>query len=1023
MQNKGAIRLVAIALALVSIYQLSFTWIVSNVKDDASEYAKGNSLKETAYLDSISGKGVYDFLWIRDYTFRECQDREINLGLDLKGGMNVILEVSVIDLIQSLSNYSKDVTYTKVLNLAIERQRNSQDDFLTLFGQAFKEVAPEGSSLASIFNTIDLRDRINFNSTNDEVLSILREETKSAIDNSFNILRTRIDRFGVSQPNIQQLGVAGRILVELPGIKDPERVRKLLQGTANLEFWETYDNTEVFEYLKLANEKIKGISTSDNKVEIDETEIKKDSNIVEDLIVNEQIKKDSTEEIALLDELNKDSTVIANKKYDDAYAAFAKENPLFAVLRPSTDREGNLLRGATVGTSHVKDTAKVNELLKLNQVKEILPRNLKLLWEVKAVDYKAAGEYFQLVAIKITNRDGQPALGGDVVTNARAEFGQNQATAEVSMSMNAEGSQIWARLTKDNVGKQIAIVLDNYVYSAPNVSGEIKGGRSQITGHFSVLEAKDLANILKSGKLPAPAKIIEEEIVGPSLGLEAINSGLISFILAFIIVLVYMIFYYNKAGYVANIALITNVFFIFGVLASIGAVLTLPGLAGIVLTIGMSVDANVLIYDRIREELGLGKGLKLAISDGYKNAYSAILDANVTTLLTAIVLFVFGHGPIKGFATTLIIGILTSLFSAIFITRLIFTWMLDRKKSISFATRFTENAFKNVNIQFIGKRKIFYVISGVLIAISIFSLFTRGLNQGIDFKGGRTYVVKFQNDVKTDEIAKILKVEFGDAPEVKTYGDLNQVKISTKYLVDSNDDNADSIVEAKLFIGLKPVIGDKVDFDTFIQDYRQSSRKVGPTIADDIRIAAIYSILFSLLIMFLYIFIRFNKWQFGLGAIAALAHDVLIVLGVFSLFSGIVPFSLEIDQAFIAAILTVIGYSLNDTVVVFDRIREYIREKKRGERTELYNAALNSTLSRTFSTSFSTFIVLLAIFIFGGEVIRGFIFAMLIGVVVGTYSSLFIATPVVFDSIKVTEKKEVDEKKVYKGSKKKEKTV
>jgi len=1028
MRNKGAVRSFVIALALVSLYQLSFTWIVNSVKDDAKEYSKGDPIKETSYLDSISSKGVYDFLWIRDYTYRECQDRELNLGLDLKGGMNVILEVSVVDLIQSLSNYSKDATYTKALNLAIKNQEDSQDDFVTLFGQAFDKVAPKGATLASIFNTLDLRDRINFNSTNEDVLKILREETESAIDNSFNILRTRIDRFGVSQPNIQQLGTAGRILVELPGIKDPVRVRKLLQGSANLEFWETYDNTEVFEYLRQVNDKLKEIAvikkdtTTTIKEVADSTKLETNSTPVDDLLAKQDsTKKDTTKEVSLIEEMKGDSSAIANKSQSDALAAFTKENPLFGILRPSTNREGNLLKGAIVGTAHVKDTAKVNAYLNMKQVKQILPRNLKLLWEVKAVDYKEAAEYFQLVAIKITQRDGQPALGGDVVTSARAEFGQSKATAEVSMGMNAEGAQIWARLTKENIGKQIAIVLDNYVYSAPNVNDEIKGGRSSISGNFTVLEAKDLANILKSGKLPAPARIIEEEIVGPSLGHEAIDSGLMSFVLAFIVILLYMVFYYKSAGYVADIALITNVFFIFGILASIGAVLTLPGLAGIVLTIGMSVDANVLIYERIREELALGKGVKLAISDGYKNAYSAILDSNITTLLTAIVLFIFGHGPIKGFATTLIIGIFTSLLSAILITRLVFVYLLDKKTTISFSTKFTANAFKNMGIKFIGKRKVFYVISGIIIAASIFSLVTRGLNQGIDFKGGRTYVVKFAEDVKTQEISNLLKVEFGDAPEVKTYGNLNQVKISTAFMVDNKESNVDSIVETKLFKGLNPILGDDVDFETFISDYRQSSRKVGPTIADDIRIAAVYSILFSLLIMFIYIFVRFNNWQFGLGAIAALAHDVIIVLGIFSMFYGILPFSLEIDQAFIAAILTVIGYSLNDTVVVFDRIREYMREHKRGDRRELYNSALNSTLSRTFSTSLSTFFVLLAIFIFGGEVIRGFVFAMLIGVVVGTYSSLFIATPVVYDTIKVTEKKEVEDNKVYKGGKKKDK--
>ncbi|MCF6240319.1 MAG: protein translocase subunit SecDF [Bacteroidales bacterium] len=1011
MQSKGAIKLLAIALALVSIYQLSFTWVTNSVRKDAAKYANGDVKKETAYLDSIAGEGVYNFLWIRNYTYRECQDREINLGLDLKGGMNVILEVSVVDLMKSLANYSKDPTFLKALNRAKELQQNSQDDFVTLFYKAFKEVAPKGARLASIFNTIDLKDRIDYNSTDEEVLQVIRQEVQDAIDNSFNIIRTRIDHFGVSQANVQKLDVAGRVLVELPGIKDPERVRKLLQGTADLQFWETYDNTEVFEYLRAANEKLRELLTSE-KTDVQDSLLTDSSALAN--VATQEVKDSS--ELSLLDEIEKDTTKTGETL--DAFSQFEKENPLFAVLRPNANQQGQLLKGAAVGTAHVKDTAKVNEYLNLQPIKEILPRNLKLLWEVKPIDYKTKGEYFQLIAIKVTNRDGLPALSGDVVTNARAEFGNNQATAEVTMTMNAEGAQKWARLTKENIGKQIAIVLDNYVYSYPVVNDEIKGGRSSITGNFSVAEAKDLANILKSGKMPAPVKIIEEQIVGPSLGHQAVNAGLISFVIAFIIILIFMWFYYSTAGLVADIALVANIFFIFGVLASLGAVLTLPGLAGIVLTIGMSVDANVLIYERIREEMRTGKGMKLAITDGYKNAYSAILDANVTTFLTAIVLFVFGHGPIKGFATTLMIGILTSLFTAIFITRLIFDRFLDKKKEIKFSTKLTENAFKNLNIDFIGKRKIFYVISGLIVLVGVASLATRGLNKGIDFVGGRTFVVKFKQDVNTVELAKDLTKPFeGNTPEVKTYGGNNQVKISTKYLVDVDDASADSIVEAHLYQGLKPLLGDEVTFKDFIHDYRQSSRKVGPTIADDIKVAAIYSIVFSLLIMFFYIFVRFKNWQFGLGAIAALAHDVTITLGMFSLLYGYLPFSLEIDQAFIAAILTVIGYSLNDTVVVFDRIREYIHEHKRGTRKELYNSALNSTISRTVMTSLSTFLVLLAIFIFGGEVIQGFIFALLIGVFVGTYSSLFIATPIVYDTLNVSEKIEI-KKKNYNAKKK-----
>jgi SecD/SecF fusion protein len=1026
MQNKGAIRLLAILLALVSIYQLSFTYIVNREKSKAAEEVKNNPTRTVEdYLDSLAGEEVYNFLWLRNFTFRECQERELNLGLDLKGGMNVILEVSVVDILRSLANNPEDSLFVATMKKAIEAQEYSQAEFVTLFGNAFDEIAPQGQ-LASLFISPELSE-ITYNSSNAEVLEVIRNQANGAIDNSFNILRSRIDHFGVSQPNIQTLDRAGRILVELPGIKDPERVRKLLQGTANLEFWETYDNAEAFEYLSAVNKKVKALKGV--------TEVKDTTEAIVEEDVAEPVQEDSTaSELALLtqgDSLTQDSAgslierlekdTTQTDALDNNMAQFEQENPLFAVLRPNVDRQGQLQRGtAAVGIAHLKDTAKVNSYLNMPQVKELLPRNLKLLWEVKPFD--DAGEYLYLVAIKITNRDGLPALGGDVVTNAREEFGNNRATAEVSMTMNAEGAQAWARITKENVGKQIAIVLDNFVYSFPTVNAEITGGRSSITGNFTIKEAQDLANILKSGKLPAPARIIEEEIVGPSLGQEAINSGLLSFVLAFVVILLYMIFYYKSAGFVADLALITNIFFIFGVLASLGAVLTLPGLAGIVLTIGMSVDANVLIYERIREELNLGKGLKLAITDGYKHAYSAILDANITTLLTGVVLFIFGHGPIKGFATTLIIGIITSLFAAIFITRLTFLAMLDRKKKIEFSTKLTANAFKNTAIKFIEKRKVFYAISGVLIAVGLFSLFTKGLNQGIDFVGGRTYVVKFEQPVSTVDIANTLKDAFeGNTPEVKTYGSDNQVKISTKYLVESNDASADSIVESKLYSGLKSEIGEDVTYAEFIKDYRQSSRKVGPTIADDIKVAAVWSIVFSLLIMFIYMFIRFKNWQFGLGAFAALLHDVLIVLGLFSILGGILPFSLELDQAFIAAILTVIGYSLNDTVVVFDRIREYITEKRRGDRKELYNSALNSTLSRTFSTSLSTFFVLLAIFIFGGEVIRGFVFALLIGVVVGTYSSLFIATPVVYDSIKGQDDVKEETTKQYLGGKKSKK--
>ncbi len=997
MQNKGAVKLLAIALALVSFYQLTFTYVTRKVEREAAAYAQGDPVREEAYLDSMMREVVYNFLGIRQYTYREAKEREINLGLDLRGGMNVTLEVSSYEIIRALSNYSTDPTFVEALNLAREYQRTSTEDFITLFGRAFETVDPN-AQLAAIFSTVELRDRISFNSTNQEVLNVIRREAENAIDNSFNILRSRIDRFGVAQPNIQKLETHGRILVELPGVKEPERVRSLLQGTANLEFWETFENQEIYPYLLQANERIKEIEEARRALarpgEPAETVDPDEPELLDELTRAEEL---SAREESLLDLLERDTTEIDPDMTPDQMMA---DFPLFSILNPSTGPDGQLMGGSVIGIAEYRDTARVNEYLNMPQVRQLFPRNIRFYWGVKPPRWDATESFHELHAIKVTSRDGRPPLDGDVITDARVEFGHTQATAEVTMAMNAEGARIWARLTRDNVGQSIAIVLDDYVYSAPRVNQEITGGRSQITGDFSIQEAQDLANVLRSGALPAPARIIQEAIVGPSLGQEAISAGLSSFLIAFFVVLIYMVIYYSrKAGLVADIALIINMFFIMGVLASLGATLTLPGIAGIVLTIGMSVDANVLIFERIREEIKSGKGLRLAVSDGYKNAYSAIIDANVTTLLTGIILYIFGTGPIQGFATTLVIGICTSLFSAIFITRLIFLWFLDRNKTITFATRLTQDAFKNVHIRFIEKRKIFYVVSGVIIAIGIASLFTRGLSQGIDFTGGRTYIVRFDENVNTTEIQSSLFNVFGEGTAVITFGGDDQIRVSTNFRIDEVDPEVDQEIEELLYQGLSPYLGEDVTFAQFMSDYRQRSEKVGPSIAQDIKVQAVYAIFFALLIMFLYMFIRFKNWQFGLGAVSAVGHDVLIVLGIFSIAHGILPFSLEIDQAFIAAILTVVGYSINDTVVVFDRIREYFKLYPKRERSEVYNLALNSTLSRTFSTSLSTFFVLLAIFLFGGEVIRGFIFALLIGVVVGTYSSLFIATPVVFDSI------------------------
>ena len=989
MQNKGAIRLFAILLGLICVYQLMFTYKANQVEKAAKVFSKGDKQKEQVYLDSMQSEVVYNLLGIRKYTFKEVKALELGLGLDLQGGMNVTLEVSVVDLVRSLSNFSKDSTFTAAIKLAKEKQKSSQEDFVTLFGKAFEQISPNGK-LASIFNTIELKDKIKYNSTNAEVLDVLKKETKVAIDNSFNIIRTRIDRFGVAQPNIQQLQTAGRILVELPGIDDPKRVRKLLQGTANLEFWETYDNSEVYPYLAQANQRIADVLSA------------KASGTVAAAATDTTAKAATTDTAnSLLKEMDKkaktETTATASKKEEAS-----KQYPLFSILTPSVTQQGQLYPGAAVGTAHLKDTAQVNSYLKMDQVKALFPRNLTFKWTAKAID--KGEKFYRLIAIKVTGRDGRAPLEGDVITDARQDYSDMGSTPEVSMTMNSTGAKVWARLTKDNVGKSIAIVLDGYVRSYPNVNGEITGGRSSITGMESVEEAKDLANILKSGKMPAPATIIAEDVVGPSLGQEAITSGMWSFLIAFLLVLGYMLFFYSrKAGMAANIALIVNVFFLIGVLASLGAVLTLPGIAGIVLTMGMAVDANVLIYERIEEEVLGGKSVKLAVYDGFNAAYSAIIDGQVTTLLTGIVLYIFGSGPIRGFATTLIIGILTSLFTSIFITRLIFERQLSKNKEITFTTGYSKNWLRHVNIPFIEKRKIFYTISCIMIVASIVSFVVRGFDKGIDFKGGRTYVVRCDKDIRVDDVKNALTPIFNSTPDVKTYGNANQVRITTGYMIEDASSDVDNKVEAMLYEGLKKgnFIGD-VSAETFSKVNLQSSQKVGPTISDKLTKDAIMAVLFSLILIFLYILVRFDSWQYGLGGVVSLAHDAIITMGAFSLLYGFLPFSLEIDQSFIAAVLTVIGYSINDTVIIYDRIREYRHLYPKRGLAETMDHAMNSTLRRTFSTSLTVLIVLVAIFIFGGTSIKGFIFALLIGIGVGTYSSVFNAAPIVYDTIRKT---------------------
>jgi len=993
MRNKGAIQLFTIVFILVCIYQLSFTLVTRKVEKQAREYAQGDPVKQRNYLDSLSSVPVYS-LGVIKYTYVDCKEREIQLGLDLKGGMNVILEVSVEDMLRALSNYSTDSTFNKAIRQAKERQRVSQADFITLFAEEFQKIDPNGS-LAAIFSTVELKDKINFRSSNDDVIKVLRSETQAAIDNAFNIISNRIDQFGVVNPKIQRLETQGRILVELPGITEPERVRKILQSTANLEFWLTYENSEILPSLIQANSRLR---------EILQAEKAASDSLKQKTTKPAQTVEEKKTELSLLEKLEKDTT--AADTGVSGLESWNQQNPLFAVLRPNIDRNNAPLPGSMVGLVHVKDTGKLNYYLSLKPIKAVLPRDVRFLYSSKPWQNDPSGTLYEVHAIKVSTRDGRAPLSGDVITSARREFGQNQSTAEVTMSMNPEGAKIWARMTSDNVGRCIAIVLDDKVQSSPRVNGPITGGHSQITGNFTIKEAADLANILKSGKLPAKAQIIQETVVGPSLGKEAIQAGIKSFIIAFLAVVLYMILFYTaQAGLYADFALIFNVFFIMGILASLGAVLTLPGIAGIVLTLGTAVDANVLIYERIKEELAAGKGPKLAVADGYKMAMSAIIDSNVTTLLSGVVLYVFGTGPIRGFATTLIIGILTSLFTAIFLVRLLYEWRLNRGMDVRFTNRFSKGFLKNVKVKWLEKRKIFYFVSGILITVGIISLLMRGLATGIDFTGGRSFIVRFNEPVNTLKVQEMLTPVLKGTPEVITIGQTNQIRVTTKYLIDQQGAEVDSLVNYTVYQGFKPMIGDTVSFETWNANYLMNTQKVGPTIARDITIQAIWAVLFVLVIIAVYIIIRFRNWPFGMGAIVSLLHDVLIVLGLYSLLYGIMPFSLEIDQAFIAAILTVIGYSINDTVVVYDRIREWRKLYPKREPIEVFNGAINSTLSRTFNTSMTTFLVILIIFLFGGVVIKGFVFALLIGIFVGTYSSVFVAAPVAFDFLRLEDKR------------------
>ena len=1012
MQSKGAIRFVAICLILACLWQLSFTLVTSictKKANAAADKAVAEMQKSAAfaeipdvdkayyldsirkiearrYTDSISTEKIYF-----GYTFKSVQNQEINLGLDLKGGMNVMLQVQLEDLVKALAGNNSSPEFQKAVALAKERSVNSKLDFISLFAEAWKEVGG-GQRLAQIFGTYEMRDRIKPESTDEQVISVIREESESAVANSFNVLRNRIDRFGVTQPSIQKLGNTGRILVELPGVKEPERVRKLLQGTASLEFWTTFASQEIAPYLEEANAMLaQTLDTEEEAAPVESAE--------SDDLVAQEIKAQGGEA-------------------DNAdVEAYKKANPLFAVLSPSQFRDN-----ACIGLAAAADTALINQYLRMPEVAALFPAEFRPMWSVKPTSYIKNSNIYELVAIKASSRDGKAPLDGGVVTNARVEY-DNRRGGEpgVSMTMNAEGANIWARLTKENIGRQVAIVLDGTVYSYPTVQTEITGGSSSITGNFTIEEATDLANVLNSGKLPAPATIVQEQVVGPSLGAASIHAGLVSFIIAFCLVLLYMVLFYKGAGLVADIALLTNVVLLFGTLSAFGAVLTLPGIAGLVLTMGMAVDANVIIYERIKEELKAGKGLGKAIHDGYANAYSAIIDGQVTTLLTGLVLFFFGSGPIKGFATTLIIGIITSVLTSIFITRLIFDDRVNAGRGVTFETKFTRNFLKNTKINFLSGKKWSYAISGALIVIAIASMCFKGFTFGVDFTGGRTYVVRFDKPVTAEDVRQATNKVFeaaaakddnvsGASVEVKQFGGDSQMKITTSYKFEDESSAVDTEIEGMLYESLKGFYADDLTLSEFTSTLDNpngiiSSDKVGASIANDIKRNALISIVLALLVIFGYIAVRFKGWTWGLGGVVSLAHTSVIVIGFFSLFSGILPFNLDVDQTFIAAILTIIGYAINDNVVIFDRIRENLGLHPNEDFRETVNKSLNATLTRTVNTSVSTLLPMLAIAIFGGESIRGLSVALCLGICIGTYASIMIGTPIMYDATMRARKK------------------
>lgn len=982
MQNKGIVIVTAVLLTLASIFYLSFS-VATSYYDSQMAKIK-DPIAQQDYKDSVKYLGIY--------SYQDCLETQIGLGLDLKGGMNVILEVSVPDVVTALAEYKTDAAFVKSINEAKAEEETSQKDFLSLFIEAYKRNAP-GHHLSEIFATQRLQGKVSPQSSDSEVEKVLREEIQSAIDNSFTVVRTRIDKFGVVQPNIQKLeGQEGRIMVEMPGIREPERIRRLLQGSANLEFWETYNAEEIIPYLVQINQNLanNNSNTSDTTA-VDTTAAKKKAPA-----------KTQESKFKLANKEGETTQASATKVSAEA----KKANPLLSIL--TTTGAGSL---SVVGYANVLDTAEVNKIIYSAMAKKILPSDCKLLWSAKPTDALSVKNMFELHAIKVTSTNGRAPLEGDVVTNATDQFNHVSGAPEVSMEMNSDGARRWAALTKANIGKAIAIVLDGSVYSAPRVLNEITGGSSSITGNFTIEDTKDLANTLKSGRMPAPARIVQEEVVGPSLGAQSIQQGLISFVVAFIILMIYMVVMYDFIpGMMANAALFVNFFFTLGILTSFQAALTMPGIAGIVLSLGMAVDANVLIYERTKEELRKGLNVRKALSLGYSNAFSAIFDSNLTSIITGIILYVFGTGPIRGFATTLIIGICCSFFTAVFLTRLVYENRMKKDKWLNqtFTTRISRNFMQGLHVPFMGMYKKTSIVARIFVVVICASFIMRGLSKSIDFTGGRNYVVKLEQAVEPEQVSAALRPLFPNSTvsALALGTDHKTIRISTNYKIESNNPSVDNEVENILFKGLSDAgMVTQKSVDVFKNpDIRAggsiiSSTKVGPAVAKDITNGAIISVLLALVAIFLYILIRFHNVAFSVGSTVALALDALIVIGFYSLLWGIVPFSLEIDQTFIGAILTVIGYSINDKVVVFDRIRENLKLYKNRDLQTLFNDSLNETLARTINTSFSTLIVLLCIFFFGGESIRSFSFAMILGVVFGTLSSIFIAAPIAYRTL------------------------